>query len=41
LRLSSSRSAKGGMMHIDVAVPINPPDGVSRYQLYVKAGDRF
>lgn len=41
LRLSSSRSSKGGMMHIDLAFPINPPDGIPRYQLYVKAGERF
>lgn len=41
LRLSSSRSARGGMVHVDLAFPLNPPDGVPHYQLSVQAGETF
>ena len=41
LRLSSTRSARGSMLHVDVAFPLDGDDSISSAQFLVKAKSRF
>ncbi len=41
LRIGNARSAVGSVMHIDLAFPVSPPDGVSKVQLLLQAQKSF
>jgi outer membrane protein assembly factor BamA len=41
LRLSIDRSASGNVLHLDVAFPINAPDGIDKAQVLVKTYSSF
>lgn len=41
LRLSSSRSSRGGMVKLDVSFPLQRLPGIPRFQFTVTAGDTF
>jgi len=41
LRLASSRSAEGSMVHIDLAFPLDGDDSIDRVQFLVEAHDSF
>jgi hemolysin activation/secretion protein len=41
LRLSSSRSADGAMLHVDLAFPLDGEAGIRGSQLVIKSRERF
>lgn len=41
LRIASVRSAFGNVLHVDLAAPVNAPDGVKRLQFLVKSRTSF
>jgi hypothetical protein len=41
LRLSSSRSSQGGMVHVDFAVPLDGEPDIRRSQIVIRSRDRF
>ena len=41
LRILNSRSARGGMMHIDLAFPLNPDSSIKSYQILFRTKSNF
>jgi outer membrane translocation and assembly module TamA len=41
LRLSSSKVRIGNVIHVDLAMPTSPKDGLSKYQLTIGAYQKF
>lgn len=41
LRIASVRSAFGNVLHVDLAAPVNPPDGIKGLQFLVKSKTSF